>query len=184
MRGLSAGRSGTGRSAVRLIGFLAVSAVMVGLTFVPIAPVQANDELVPANGTPAVALSIDPDDVTCVPNGVEINGQLNADETAFSSFMSLTDVPDGWTVRSSWVVSSGNPAVETSLGSVDTPVIGPLPIVDPLEAPYVDDVWFGDLVDAGATFTYTVTLQLMTFLCGCKEHRSPFRAAVTAREST
>jgi hypothetical protein len=33
-----------------LIGFLAVSAVMVGLTFVPIAPVQANDELVPANG--------------------------------------------------------------------------------------------------------------------------------------
>jgi len=160
MRGLSAGRSGTGRSAVRLIGVLAVSAVMVGLTFVPIAPVQANDELVPANGTPAVNLSIDLDDVTCVPNGVAINGQPNADLTGFSSFMSLTDVPDGWTVRSSWVVSSGNPAVETSLGSVDTPVIGPLPIVDPLEAPYVDDVWFGDLVDAGATFTYTVTLQL------------------------
>jgi pimeloyl-ACP methyl ester carboxylesterase len=143
-----------------LIGVVAVSAVMVGLTFVPIAPVQANDELVPANGTAAVALSIDPDDVTCVPNGVAINGQLNADLTAFSSFMSLTDVPDGWTVRSSWVVSSGDPAVETSLGSVDTPVIGPLPIADPLEAPYVDDVWFGDLVDAGATFTYTVTLQL------------------------
>jgi pimeloyl-ACP methyl ester carboxylesterase len=133
---------------------------MVGLTFVPIAPVQANDELVPANGTPAVALSIDPDDVTCVPNGVEINGQPNADLTAFSSFMSLTDVPDGWTVRSSWVVSSGNPAVETSLGSVDTPVIRPLPTVAPPEAPYVDDVWFGDLVDAGATFSYTVTLQL------------------------
>jgi pimeloyl-ACP methyl ester carboxylesterase len=143
-----------------LIGVLAVSAVMVGLTFVPIAPVQANDELVPANGTAAVALSIDLDDVTCVPNGVAINGQPNADLTGFSSFMSLTDVPDGWTVRSSWVVSSGNPAVETSLGSVDTPVIGPLPIADPLEAPYVDDVWFGDLVDAGATFTYTVTLQL------------------------
>jgi pimeloyl-ACP methyl ester carboxylesterase len=160
MRGLSAGRSGTGRSAVRLIGVVAVSAVMVGLTFVPIAPVQANDELVPANGTAAVALSIDPDDVTCVPNGVAINGQLNADETAFSSFMSLTDVPDGWTVRSSWVVSSGTPAVETSLGSVDTPVIRPLPTVAPPEAPYVDDVWFGDLVDAGATFTYTVTLQL------------------------
>jgi pimeloyl-ACP methyl ester carboxylesterase len=160
MLGLSAGRSGTGRSAVRLIGVVAVSAVMVGLTFVPIAPVQANDELVPANGTPAVALSIDLDDVTCVPNGVEINGQLNADETAFSSFMSLTDVPDGWTVRSSWVVSSGTPAVETSLGSVDTPVIRPLPTVAPPPAPYVDDVWFGDLVDAGATFTYTVTLQL------------------------
>jgi pimeloyl-ACP methyl ester carboxylesterase len=133
---------------------------MVGLTFVPIAPVQANDELVPANGTPAVNLSIDLDDVTCVPNGVAINGQLNADQTAFSSFMSLTDVPDGWTVRSSWVVSSGNPAVETSLGSVDTPVIRPLPTVAPPPAPYVDDVWFGDLVDAGATFTYTVTLQL------------------------
>jgi pimeloyl-ACP methyl ester carboxylesterase len=133
---------------------------MVGLTFVPIAPVQANDELVPASGTPAVALSIDLDDVTCVPNGVAINGQLNADQTAFSSFMSLTDVPDGWTVRSSWVVSSGNPAVETSLGSVDTPVIRPLPTVAPPPAPYVDDVWFGDLVDAGATFTYTVTLQL------------------------
>ena len=160
MWGLSAGRSGTGRSAVRLIGVVAVSAVMVGLTFVPIAPVQANDELVPANGNPAVALSIDSDDVTCVPNGVAINGQLNADLTAFSSFMSLTGVPDGWTVRSSWVVSSGSPAVETSLGSVDTPVIGPLPTVDPLEAPYVDDVWFGDLVDVGATFTYTVTLQL------------------------
>ena len=160
MRGLSAGRSGTGRSAVRLIGVVAVSAVMVGLTFVPIAPVQANDELVPASGTPAVALSIDLDDVTCVPNGVAINGQLNADQTAFSSFMSLTDVPDGWTVRSSWVVSSGNPAVETSLGSVDTPVIRLLPTVAPPEAPYVDDVWFGDLVDAGATFTYTVTLQL------------------------
>jgi pimeloyl-ACP methyl ester carboxylesterase len=130
------------------------------LTFVPIAPVQANDELVPANGTPAVALSIDLDDVTCVPNGVAINGQLNADQTAFSSFMSLTDVPDGWTVRSSWVVSSGNPAVETSLGSVDTPVIRPLPTVAPPPAPYVDDVWFGDLVGAGATFTYTVTLQL------------------------
>jgi pimeloyl-ACP methyl ester carboxylesterase len=143
-----------------LIGVVAVSAVMVGLTFVPIAPVQANDELVPASGTPAVALSIDLDDVTCVPNGVAINGQLNADQTAFSSFMSLTDVPDGWTVRSSWVVSSGNPAVETSLGSVDTPVIRPLPTVAPPPAPYVDDVWFGDLVDAGATFTYTVTLQL------------------------
>ena len=160
MRILRAGRSGTGRSAVRLIGVLAVSAVMVGLTFVPIAPVQANDELVPANGTAAVALSIDLDDVTCVPNGVAINGQPNADLTGFSSFMSLTDVPDGWTVRSSWVVSSGNPAVETSLGSVDTPVIRPLPTVAPPEAPYVDDVWFGDLVDAGATFTYTVTLQL------------------------
>jgi pimeloyl-ACP methyl ester carboxylesterase len=160
MRGLIAGRSGTGRSAVRLIGVVAVSAVMVGLTFVPIAPVQANDELIPASGTPAVALSIDLDDVTCVPNGVEINGQLNADQTAFSSFMSLTDVPDGWTVRSSWVVSSGNPAVETSLGSVDTPVIRPLPTVAPPPAPYVDDVWFGDLVDAGATFSYTVTLQL------------------------
>jgi pimeloyl-ACP methyl ester carboxylesterase len=143
-----------------LIGVVAVSAVMVGLTFVPIAPVQANDELVPASGTPAVALSIDLDDVTCVPNGVAINGQLNADQTAFSSFMSLTDVPDGWTVRSSWVVSSGNPAVETSLGSVDTPVIRPLPTVAPPPAPYVDDVWFGDLVGAGATFTYTVTLQL------------------------
>jgi pimeloyl-ACP methyl ester carboxylesterase len=107
-----------------------------------------------------VALSIDLDDVTCVPNGVAINGQLNADQTAFSSFMSLTDVPDGWTVRSSWVVSSGNPAVETSLGSVDTPVIRPLPTVAPPPAPYVDDVWFGDLVDAGGTFTYTVTLQL------------------------
>jgi pimeloyl-ACP methyl ester carboxylesterase len=160
MRGLIAGRSGTGRSAVRLIGVVAVSAVMVGLTFVPIAPVQANDELIPASGTPAVALSIDLDDVTCVPNGVAINGQLNADQTAFSSFMSLTDVPDGWTVRSSWVVSSGNPAVETSLGSVDTPVIRPLPTVAPPPAPYVDDVWFGDLVDAGATFSYTVTLQL------------------------
>ena len=160
MRGLSAGRSGTGRSAVRLIGVLAVSAVMVGLTFVPIAPVQANDELVPASGTPAVALSIDLDDVTCVPNGVAINGQLNADQTGFSSFMSLTDVSDGWTVRSSWVVSSGNPAVETSLGSVDTPVVRPSPTVAPPAAPYVDDVWFGDLVDAGATFTYTVTLQL------------------------
>ena len=160
MWGLSAGRSGTGRSAVRLIGVVAVSAVMVGLTFVPIAPVQANDELVPASGNPTVALSIDLDDVTCVPNGVAINGQLNADQTGFTSFMSLTDVPDGWTVRSSWVVSVGNPAVETSLGSVDTPVIRPLPTVDPPEAPYVDDVWFGDLVDAGATFTYTVTLQL------------------------
>ena len=160
MRGLSAGRSGTGRSAVRLIGVLAVSAVMVGLTFVPIAPVQANDELVPASGNPTVALSIDLDDVTCVPNGVAINGKFNADQTGFTSFMSLTDVPDGWTVRSSWVVSVGNPAVETSLGSVDTPVIRPLPTVDPPEAPYVDDVWFGDLVDAGATFTYTVTLQL------------------------
>jgi len=160
MLGLSAGRSGTGRSSVRLIGVLAVSAVMVGLTFAPIAPVQANDELVPVSGTPAVALSIDPDDVTCVPNGVAINGQLNDDLTAFSSFMSLTDVPDGWTVRSSWVVSSGTPAVETSLGSVDTPVVRPLPTVAPPEAPYVDDVWFGDLVDAGATFSYTVTLQL------------------------
>ncbi len=160
MRGLSVGRRGTGRSTVRLVGVVAVAAVMVGLTFVPIAPVQANDELVPANGTPAVTLSIDPDDVTCVPNGVAINGDLNADLTAFSSFMSLTGVPDGWTVRSSWVVSSGSPAVETSLGSVDTPVIGPLPTVDPLEAPYVDDVWFGDLVEAGATFSYTVTLQL------------------------
>jgi hypothetical protein len=87
MRILRAGRSGTGRSAVRLIGVLAVSAVMVGLTFVPIAPVQANDELVPANGTAAVALSIDLDDVTCVPNGVAINGQPNADLTGFSSFM-------------------------------------------------------------------------------------------------
>ncbi|MEJ6739118.1 MAG: hypothetical protein QNL59_01115, partial [Actinomycetota bacterium] len=121
---------------------------------------QANDELVPANGTPAVALSIDPDDVTCVPNGVAINGQLNADQTAFTSSMSLTDVPDGWTVRSSWFVTSLNPSVETSLGSVDTPVIRPLPTVAPPEAPYVDDVWFGDLVDAGATFSYTVTLQL------------------------
>ena len=160
MWSLSVGRRGSGRSAVRLIGVVAVSAVMVGLTFVPIAPVQANDELVPASGNPTVALSIDSDDVTCVPNGVAINGQLNADLTAFSSFMSLTDVPDGWTVRSSWFVTSGTPAVETSLGSVDTPVIRPLPTVDPPEAPYVDDVWFGDLVDAGATFTYTVTLQL------------------------
>jgi hypothetical protein len=108
---------------------------MVGLTFVPIAPVQANDELVPASGTPAVALSIDLDDVTCVPNGVAINGQPNADLTGFSSFMSLTDVPDGWTVRSSWVVSAGTPAVETSLVSVDTPVIRPLPTVAPPEAP-------------------------------------------------
>jgi len=32
--------------------------------------------------------------------------------------------------------------------------------VAPPPAPYVDDVWFGDLVDAGGTFTYTVTLQL------------------------
>ena len=160
MRGLGAGRRGSGRSAVRLVGVVAVAAVMVGLTFVPIAPVQANDELVPTSGSPTVALSIDLDDVTCVPNGVAINGQFNADLTAFTSFMSLTDVPDGWTVRSSWVVSSGTPAVETSLGSVDTPVIRPLPTVDPPPAPYVDDVWFGDLVDAGATFTYTVTLQL------------------------
>ena len=160
MWGLSAGRSGTGRSAVRLVGVVAVATVMVGLTFVPIAPVQANDELVPANGNPTVALSIDPDDVTCVPNGVSINGEPIADLTGYTSSMSLTDVPDGWTVRSSWVVSSGTPAVETSLGSVDTPVIGPLPTVDPLEAPYVDDVWFGDLVDVGTTFTYTVTLQL------------------------
>ncbi len=160
MRGLGAGRRGSGRSAVRLVGVVAVAAVMVGLTFVPIAPVQANDELVPTSGNPTVALSIDLDDVTCVPNGVAVNGQFNADQTGFTSSMSLTDVPDGWTVRSSWVVSSGNPAVETSLGSVDTPVIRPLPTVDPPEAPYVDDVWFGDLVDAGATFTYTVTLQL------------------------
>lgn len=160
MRALSAGRRGSGRSAVRLVGVVAVAAVMVGLTIVPIAPVQANDELVPANGNPTVALSIDPDDVTCVPNGVAINGELNADLTAFTSFMSLTDVPDGWTVRSSWVVSSGNPAFETSLGSVDTPVIRPLPTLAPPDAPYVDDVWFGDLVDAGATFSYTVTLQL------------------------
>ncbi|MSY91513.1 MAG: alpha/beta fold hydrolase, partial [Actinobacteria bacterium] len=160
MRGLGAGRRGSGRSAVRLVGVVAVAAVMVGLTFVPIAPVQANDELVPTSGSPTVALSIDLDDVTCVPNGVAINGQFNADLTAFTSFMSLTDVPDGWTVRSSWVVSSGTPAVETSLGSVDTPVIRPLPTEDPPPAPYVDDVWFGDLVDAGATFTYTVTLQL------------------------
>lgn len=160
MRGLGAGRRGSGRSAVRLVGVVAVAAVMVGLTFVPIAPVQANDELVPTSGNPTVALSIDLDDVTCVPNGVAINGQFNADQTGFTSSMSLTDVPDGWTVRSSWVVSSGTPAVETSLGSVDTPVIRPVPTVDPPEAPYVDDVWFGDLVDAGATFTYTVTLQL------------------------
>ena len=160
MRGLSAGRRGTGRSAVRLFGFVAVAAVMVGLTFVPIAPVQANDELVPTSGNPTVALSIDPDDVTCVPNGVAINGELTADLTGYTSSMSLTDVPDGWTVRSSWVVSSGTPAVETSLGSVDTPVIRPLPTLAPPEAPYVDDVWFGDLVDVGATFTYTVTLQL------------------------
>ncbi len=69
MRGLGAGRRGTGRSAVRLVGVVAVAAVMVGLTIVPIAPVQANDELVPANGNPTVALSIDPDDVTCVPDG-------------------------------------------------------------------------------------------------------------------
>jgi len=160
VRGLSAGRRGTGRSAVRLVGVVAVTAVMVGLTFVPIAPVQANDELVPASGTPTVALSIDPDDVTCVPNGVSINGEPIADLTGYTSSMSLTDVPDGWTVRSSWVVSSGTPAVETSLGSVDTPVIRPVPTLAPPEAPYVDDVWFGDLVDAGGTFTYTVTLQL------------------------
>ena len=160
MLGLRAGRGGTRRSAVRLVGVVAVLAVMVGLTFVPISPAQANDEFVPAVGNPEVALSIDPDDVTCVANGVAINGQLNADLTEFSSFMSLTDVPDGWTVRSSWVVSSGDPAVETSLGSVDTPVIRPLPSVVPPPAPYVDDVWFGDLVDAGATFDYTVTVQL------------------------
>ncbi|MSZ89651.1 MAG: alpha/beta fold hydrolase, partial [Actinobacteria bacterium] len=160
MLGLRAGRFGTRRSAVRLVGVVAVSAVMVGLTFVPISPVQANDEFVPAAGNPAVALSIDPDDVTCVANGVAINGQLNADLTEFSSFMSLTDVPDGWTVRSSWVVSSGNPAVETSLGSVDIPVIRPSPSIAPPSTPYVDDVWFGDLVDAGATFDYTVTVQL------------------------
>ena len=116
--------------------------------------------------TPSVTLEIDPADVTCGTGTVKINGQFTPDLAGLTSAITLTDVPNGWTVRSSWDVTTsgggGGDAQTLSLGGVDTPVVNPgnRP-TNP--APYVDDVRFAALVDGPApdVFTYTVTTQLL-----------------------
>lgn len=116
--------------------------------------------------SPAVTLEIDPDDVTCGAGSVVINGQISPDLEGLTSSITLTDVPNGWTVRSSWDVTTpgaGSGDAQTlSLGGVDTPVVNPdNQPTNP--APYVDDVRFAALVDGPApdAFTYTVTTQLL-----------------------
>jgi pimeloyl-ACP methyl ester carboxylesterase len=127
----------------------------------------ATSELSVQNGaTPSATLEIDPADVTCGAGTVKINGQINWELQNLTSSLFLDDVPNGWTVRSTWeVVTSGGDNVgpqTLSLGGVDTPVINPANESE-IGAVYVDDVRFGALVNGPVptVFTYTVTTQLL-----------------------
>ena len=65
----------------------------------------ATSELSVQNGgTPSATLEIDPADVTCGAGTVKINGQINWALQGLTSSLFLDDVPDGWTVRSTWEV--------------------------------------------------------------------------------
>ena len=158
----------------RSISVVAVVAMVCATVLVPAASSAASptaDDSSPVvsvqNGaSPSVTLEIDPADVTCGTGTVKINGQFTPDLAGLTSAITLTDVPNGWTVRSSWDVTTsgggGGDAQTLSLGGVDTPVVNPgnRP-TNP--APYVDDVRFAALVDGPApdAFTYTVTTQLL-----------------------
>jgi len=103
--------------------------------------------------------------VTCGAGSVAINSQIDLELGEFTSPVVLTDVADGWTVRSSWEVTTpdvGGGSTTVSLGGVDTPVVNPGGRPFP-PAPYVDDVRFAALVDdpAPVAFTYTITNQLL-----------------------
>ena len=151
------------RSLPRSAGVMAV----VFATLLVMAPIPATSASSVQNaGTPSVTLLVDPADVSCGAGTVTINGQLTPDFTDVTSGILLSDVPDGWTVRSSWEVTTPGGGVVVpqtfSLGGVDTPVVNPGAVSEIL-SPYVDDVRFAALVSGPppAVFTYTVTTQLL-----------------------
>jgi len=149
--------------ASRSVGVMAV----VVATLLVMAPIPATSALSVQSGAgPSVTLEIETADVTCGAGMVKINGQLTPTLDGVTSSITLADVPDGWTVRSSWEVTTPGggsvPPQTLSLGGVDTPVVNPAnqPI---MSAPYVDDVRFAALVNGPApvAFTYVITTQLL-----------------------
>lgn len=147
----------------RSVGVMAV----VFATLLVMAPIPTANALSVQTGSgPSVTLEIDAADVTCGVGMVKIYGQLTPTLDGVTSSITLADVPDGWKVRSSWVVDiPGNGVVvpqTVSLGGVDTPVVNP-GNEPTISAPYVDDVRFAALVNGQVpvAFTYTVTTQLL-----------------------
>jgi pimeloyl-ACP methyl ester carboxylesterase len=150
------------RSRLRSVGVMAV----VFATLLVMAPIPATSaSSAPNAGTPSVALLVNPADVSCGAGTVKINGQITPELTGYTSAIGLSDVPDGWTVRSSWEVTTPGGGIvgpqTFSLGGVDTPVVNP-GAVSTIISSYVDDVRFAALVSGPppTVFTYTVTAQL------------------------
>lgn len=142
----------------------AAAMLAAGVVAVPGVPVASAAPVESGSNGAFLTLTVDSDDVECLDNRVVIDAMPTGEPGQYSSSLSFNEVPDGWFVRSSWEVTTGGAGgpQTVSLGSVATPVSDPLgPGGPPLpDAPYVDDVAFGGIVDAGDEFTYTATLQL------------------------
>ena len=149
IRGCLMGRRwqfGEKRSLARLIGAMALVVATV-LVLVPARPTSANaveasvgaaaSTSTPTGGLPTIlspqislnpqaVLEIDEGDVVCGAGYVKINGQITPNLEGLTSAIGLLNVPNNWTVRSSWEVTTSGAGSQTlSLGFVDTPVVNP-----------------------------------------------------------